>query len=72
AATVEATPAAETVEETAATETAETMEETATVRAKVTKTYRDKNAGVVVQAGKIVNLTAERFAELSPRYVKRW
>lgn len=67
----------ETVEETAAEAVTTTTEETTeaveeTIRAKVVRTYRDKNTGKIVAAGTVQDLTAERFAELSPRYVKRW
>ncbi|MCD7856845.1 MAG: hypothetical protein LUG55_03425 [Clostridiales bacterium] len=57
-----------------ATEEAITVEaaEEATVKAKVLRTYRDKETLNLQKAGTIVELTAERFQELSAKgYVRK-
>ncbi|MCD7757815.1 MAG: hypothetical protein LUH45_06540 [Clostridiales bacterium] len=63
-ATVTTTEAVETVKEVVA--------EEATVKAKVLRTYRDKETLNLQKAGTIVELTAERFQELSAKgYVRK-
>ncbi|MCC8063678.1 MAG: hypothetical protein LIO70_01170 [Clostridiales bacterium] len=57
-----------------ATEEAITVEaaEEATVKAKVLRTYRDKESLTIQKAGTTVELTAERFRELSAKgYVRK-